>query len=68
MPADMIAWEQMPDVGKELWPGLAAGSLAERNGKDTDDIEIKECHPFPRHLPTLLTGCGTKSEWHINYT
>ena len=31
MPADMVEWEHMPDVGKELWPGLDEGSPAERD-------------------------------------
>ena len=31
MPADMVEWEHMPDVGKELWPRLTEGSSAERD-------------------------------------
>ena len=33
IPVDMVAWEHMPDVGKELWPGLAEGSPTERDGQ-----------------------------------
>ena len=33
MPVDMVAWEHMQDVGKELWSGLAEGSPAERDGQ-----------------------------------
>ena len=33
LPADMVAWMEMPDVGKEIWPGLAEDNPAKSEGQ-----------------------------------
>ena len=33
LPADMVAWMEMPDVGKQIWPEYAEGGPAKGEGK-----------------------------------